>query len=30
VNFTEEVLGTEFGIAVFCWCLGLSGIGILI
>jgi hypothetical protein len=30
VNFTEEVLGTEFGIAAFCWCLGLSGIGILI
>jgi hypothetical protein len=30
VNFTEEVLGSEIGIAVFCWCVGLSGIGILI
>ena len=30
VNFTAEVLGAELGIAVFCWCLGLSGIGILI
>jgi hypothetical protein len=30
VNFTDEVLGAEIGIAVFCWCIGLSGIGILI
>jgi hypothetical protein len=30
VNFTEEVLGSEIGIAIFCWCVGLSGIGILI
>jgi hypothetical protein len=30
VNFTEEVLGSEIGIAVFCWCVGLSGIGMLI
>lgn len=29
-NFTDEVLGAEIGITVFCWCLGLSGIGILI
>ena len=30
VHFTEEVLGSEIGIAVFCWCVGMSGIGILI
>jgi hypothetical protein len=30
VNFTEEVLGSEFGITVFCWCVALSGIGMLI
>ncbi len=28
VNFTEEVLGAEIGISVFCWRLGLSGAGI--
>jgi hypothetical protein len=30
VNFTEEVLGSEIGITVFCWCVALSGIGMLI
>jgi hypothetical protein len=30
VNFTEEVLGSEIGITVFCWCVALSGLGILI
>ena len=29
VNFTDEVLGNEFGITVFCWCVALSGIGML-
>jgi hypothetical protein len=30
VRFTEEVLGDEIGITIFCWCVALSGIGILI
>lgn len=29
-RFTEEVLGDEMGITIFCWCIALSGIGILI
>lgn len=28
-NFTDEVLGEEIGVTIFCWCLALSGIGIL-
>jgi hypothetical protein len=29
-RFTEEVLGDEIGITIFCWCIALCGIGILI
>ncbi len=28
-NFTDEVLGEEIGVTIFCWCLALSGIGVL-
>jgi hypothetical protein len=29
VHFTQEVLGDEIGITIFCWCLALSGVGML-